>query len=501
MRESGQIFSSRRLIILTAAFLSMGVLQITGCAALLRDRIDRKAPSGPNVLWKPPSAALTRVDTTRKRAEIPERLLASINRLTLEDVVDLALRNNPNTKASWSSARAAAAKMGSKQGDYFPSIAADGSLTKVRGSVAGGRFNYNSISYEPSLSLSYMLFDFGKRRAEVNAARYAFYAAGWTHNATVQNVILQVEQAYFQYLYVKSLREAQEASLKEYQANLDAAEYRHKAGLATIADVLQAKTTLSQSQLALQAVEGQIQTIRGSLATAMGLPADIDYDVGFLPNELPVDQVSETVEQLIAEAETERPDLAAARAQALEAQAHIKSVRREGLPSINLGGGWGRIYYNSRDVHSDVTNLGVYLSFPLFTGFSNTYDLLQAQAEAEVAADRAQSLEQMVILDVWTSYYDLKTAAQRLKTSEDLLNSATESQLVASGRYKAGVGSILELLSVQAALEAARAQNLQARTDWFLSLAQLAHDTGSLWLPRNPSDEKSPKNSEKDEKK
>jgi outer membrane protein TolC len=69
---------------------------------------------------------------------------------------------------------------------------------------------------------------------------------------------------------------------------------------------------------------------------------------------------------------------------------------------------------------------------------------------------------------------------QRLTTSRDLLRDAQESVNVAMGRYRSGIGSILDLLTAEAALENARAEEVQARTDWFQSVAQLAHDTGSL---------------------
>ena len=87
------------------------------------------------------------------------------------------------------------------------------------------------------------------------------------------------------------------------------------------------------------------------------------------------------------------------------------------------------------------------------------------------------------MLQVWTSYYNLKTAAQRVKTARDLLASATQSQEVAAGRYRAGVGSILDLLVAQSAFANALAQEAQARSDWFVALALLAHDTGSLGPP------------------
>jgi outer membrane protein TolC len=125
----------------------------------------------------------------------------------------------------------------------------------------------------------------------------------------------------------------------------------------------------------------------------------------------------------------------------------------------------------------------IFFRFPLFTGGRNTYETLEAREQARAAEGRAETLQDQVVLQVWTSYYNLKTAAQRVKTARDLLASATQSQEVAAGRYRAGVGSILDLLVAQSAFANALAQEAQARSDWFVALALLAHDTGSLGPP------------------
>ena len=104
---------------------------------------------------------------------------------------------------------------------------------------------------------------------------------------------------------------------------------------------------------------------------------------------------------------------------------------------------------------------------------------LAAQADAE-------SFEQQVILQVWQSYQSVKTAEKQVGSARDLLASARQSAEVADGRYKAGVGSILDLLTAQTALANARAQEVQARANWLLSITSLAHDTGSLGPANNP---------------
>jgi outer membrane protein TolC len=81
---------------------------------------------------------------------------------------------------------------------------------------------------------------------------------------------------------------------------------------------------------------------------------------------------------------------------------------------------------------------------------------------------------------VFVSYYALQTAEQRVATADNLLASALQSAEVAAGRYREGVGSILELLTAQSALANARAQQVQSRWQWYTSLVQLARDAGVL---------------------
>jgi outer membrane protein len=85
-----------------------------------------------------------------------------------------------------------------------------------------------------------------------------------------------------------------------------------------------------------------------------------------------------------------------------------------------------------------------------------------------------------VALDVWKAYQSLTTATQSLKTTVDLVASAEQAERVALGRYKAGVGTVLDLLTAQSALASARLQRIQAALDWFVYRATLAQAVGTL---------------------
>jgi len=461
-------------------------LAAAGCSSLPSGRaIDNAVSRAPATPWQPPAEARLPPPTPPPAPAIPPEYLKEGATLSLPQVLDVALRNNPVTRFAWLAARSAAADVGSKRSEYFPTLEVDGQLARQKQAALGGQSIFLQTTYGPSASLTWLLLDFGGRGADVEEATRALFAADYTHNATIQNVILLVEQAYYQYLNAKGLKVAEEASLKAARESLAAAEERHRAGVSTIADVLQARTAFSQAELALESVDGQIQTIRGALATAMGVPANLPVEAGELPQDIPVDAAAESVDRFIAKAEAERPDLAAARLTALAAESHIRSVRAEGLPTLLANGSVNRIfYYNPLSVsHADVYSGAILLRIPVFTGWRNTYDVVKAREDAEAARAQVEILADQVILQVWTSYYNLKTAAQQVKTARDLFASARQSEEVALGRYKAGVGSILDLLTAQTAFASARAQEVQARASWFLAMAQLAHDTGALPPP------------------
>jgi outer membrane protein len=464
-------------------------LAAAGCVHHMREgRIEPGTASNPGTSWAPPPSEPSAAPAaTPAPAAIPPDLLEAAKGFGLNDLIDLALRSNPDTRAAWSAARAAAADLGSQRGAYYPNIFAQESTTWVKGSAVGGQFTFHSTTTNPSIALNYLLLDFGGRKAAVEESRQALVAADWTHNATIQNAVLGVQQAYYQYLNARALEVAAQAVIKEAQASLDAAEKRHAAGLSTIADVLQARTVMSQAQLGLETIQGQIQVVRGVLATAIGVPANTPFEVAIPEQEVPVSQGIEEVDRLIEQAQARRPDLAAARALVLKSEAHIERQRALSRPSLTTTVTDGRIYYSPDFNFQDTYSLGFLLTIPIFNGLSYQYGVFKAQADAETSRAQLESLRQQTIFQVWSSYYNQKTATQRVLTTRDLLSSAQQSYEAVSARYKAGVGSILDVLSGVRALADARAQETQARTDWFLSMAQLAHDTGTLWAPEAQS--------------
>jgi outer membrane protein TolC len=237
---------------------------------------------------------------------------------------------------------------------------------------------------------------------------------------------------------------------------------------------------LSQEQLNLETTQGNLQAARGGLAAALGLPANLPFDLVPMPAAIPVGMISLSVDSVINAALRNRPDLAAARAQAAAAAAQVRVARSSQLPSLTLGSNAARNYSTPPVFSGPSYSVTLGLSVPIFNGFSRQYDLAAARAQADAVSALADQTRQQVVTQVFVSYYALQTAEQRVATADDLLASAQQSVQVAAGRYREGVGSIIDLLTAQTALANARAQQVQSRWQWYTSLAQLARDTGVL---------------------
>jgi outer membrane protein TolC len=491
MREKDKVSCGRRVhtglppVLALAAALAI----LNGCShaeKVFRETIVPPEPgSYARTLPAPP-----RTETKTALELLPDNWQELAQRLSLADIVNIGLANNTVTRRTWLAARAAAAQVGINRAAYFPTVDVDGNLAHTKQSAIGGRFSFSQDVYGAAGTLNLLLFDFGGRDARFDEAWAGLLAADYAHNAAIQDVILNLEEGYYSYLGTKAQLSAAEANVREAEVNLEAARRRHEVGVATVADVLKARTALSEAQLLQQSLSGHIEALRGELATAMGIPASTPFDVGILPMEVAAEEITQEVEPLIEQALSSRPDLGEARWQAEQALARLKSAKAEGWPSISARSSAGRTYYfpGAFEKHDNNWSASLLLNFPLFTGLAHTHEVKKAQAEAEASQTQATHVEQQVVLDVWTGYADLKTAAQRVKTTRDLLASAEESERVALAQYKQGVGSILDLLTAQASLASARAQEILARSDWLLAMASLARATGALAPPLEQED-------------
>jgi outer membrane protein len=399
--------------------------------------------------------------------------------LTLADVAHSALCKNPETREAWASARQQAALLGIARSAYLPSLnnTLSGNLNAASPESELRGNPYANLSN--SLVASYLLYDFGNRDATLESARQLLLAASASQNSVIQSVLLSATQSYYQVQAGIALLESSLEAERASEESFKAAKARYEAGVSTPADKLQAQTAYAQASLTRISAEGGLKTAYGTLANVMGW--DANQSLSLAPRSaVNLEQnIEQDIDALIEQARLRRPDLMASEAQLKAAQASIDASRAAAKPTVSLS--VSNNSQNGSDLTSSNTgSIGLNVTIPLFGGYAPSYRIRSAEALAETRAAQRDRLRLQISLDVWSAYQSLRTANESVRAAQVLVTSAEESYRVALGRYKAGVGNILDTLNAQSALASARQQKIQSDLNWNIARATLAQAIGGL---------------------
>jgi TolC family type I secretion outer membrane protein len=415
---------------------------------------------------------------------------------TLPELVDFAEQNNPETRVAWESAKARAADLGISKSTLYPTIAAVALAQTVRTNLlfAPAYYRQTLFTFSPGLELDYTIFDFGRRLDEIAVSRNNLLAANFLFNDTHRRIIFQVMAAYYRVLNTKGNVDAAEANLKNAQTVQQAAEARLDLGLATLPDVLEARSAAAQADYDLQAAIGASEIAHGDLATALGVSPTIPLQVESIQSlNIPQD-LAVTVETAIDHALAQRPDLMQRVAELRAAASEVKAAKTAYLPTLSLQGTGGLSKtYGEQDQspgiysgNQEFWDAHLSLTWNLFDGFARESRLARAKAEQKQAAAEVDAMRDQVENEVWSAYSTARTALRQQKAAAALLESASSSYNAAFQSYSYGVRSQIDVVSAQRALAAARTADVNARTQLLTGMAALAFQTGDLLHAKGP---------------
>jgi TolC family type I secretion outer membrane protein len=402
--------------------------------------------------------------------------------LTFAAAVELALCANPQTRTAWAQAHAQAAALGSAESAWLPQISAAGSESRQYGKhedASGDIVTTAQNTGDAAVNLTWTLYDFGARTGRIESARGLLNAAAATVNSIVQQTVRSVVQTYYGVVAGDASVVAAKSTEQIAAHSLEIARALQAGGVGTLGDVLQAQTAYEQDILARVQAEAAAKSAHGTLAVTLGRTADQIFVLAPDPVPAEVPALSARMADLMKEAVRQRPDLAAARFQRDASEANITVARATGLPSISIGA-MHHLTATTGVPTQNYDQIGISISVPIFSGFSTTYAVRQAEAALHVSESNLEQVELNVTLDTWNGYYNLDSANQQLKATADLLKTAEENEQVSIGRYKAGVGSIVDVLTAQTALATARELRINAELGWNVARAQLAYALGRL---------------------
>lgn len=392
--------------------------------------------------------------------------------VSMDDLVVKALGQSPSLQAARSTVVAQEARVTTAKSDYWPSVSLSAGTSETT-SVSptqntAAPFNVSSSG----LSARQTLWNFGKREAAVDQAEAQTDVARSQLAATEVEVAFGVRQAYLNWVQAAGLEAQAKEQIGFADTTLAEAKARLKAGVAAQLEVTRAQTSVAQAKASLATARAATAQARRSLAAAIGQTTPVAGEPTFPATPA----IATRPLPALQEAAQQHPDLRTAQGQLAVAAASREAAERAGLPDLGADMSYG---LRARDF-SPAQNwqAGLSFSWPLFTGFAITSQAKAAEAQEQTVKANFEARRLTVLRDIDNAYLALEGAKETVPAAKTALDAARANLKQAQGRYRAGVGSIIEVTDAQSLLVSAQTDWVRATTSYHLAIASLQRAMG-----------------------
>src|SRR6266404_1856115 len=492
------------------------LLQLFLAIAIANARND--PPPRSDRTWSPPDLSSYERELAGQRFNEPETgSRVSINPgkvYNLAELIDIAERNNPETRVAWERARQAAAAVGLSESAYYPFLVASAAAGYDRAFIpfptlavnqkkllmnpslsdvsitGGGSLVTEAQVYRGELSAKWLLLDFGERSAVVAAAREQLMMANVGFNGTHQKIVFQVTERFYQLGTALQKVLVSQSALEAAQTVEQAVQARVDNGLATKPELLQAQQQSAQSEFDVEATTGLESDARVALVESIGLLPTVPLRVADLGQRSTSEETNDSVDELIERALWQRPDLVAKLANVHAKEDGIKKVRAEYYPKVAIDA-----HVTETELDVSIKNspyfgdrrptYGVFLtaSVPIFDGFARDRQMDIAKAELRGAENELAGARDSAVREVWRAYTDFKTALRKQDSAAKLVTASQDAFDAVLESYKQGLSTYPEIVSAQRNLAAARSVSHDTQSAIFTAATALALSTGDLARP------------------
>ncbi len=441
-----------------------------GLTLLFSAALFAQAPQAPNPTASIPPTPVAAAPTTQT--------------LTLAQAVAMAIQNHPKFIEAQNEEAAAGQRVTEARAAYYPNLNAE--ITGAQGNYPG-RLGAGSISASrlfnregQGLVVNQLVTDFGRTPSLVANSRLLLQASAQSTLATRYDVTLGVNEAYFGVLESQALVQVAQETVSTRQTLDEQVTALGKAQLKSQVDVSFADVNLSEAQLALIRARDNLQQSFVDLGRALGLDAaPVQYK---LAETVPPGAPPPSVDQLVADAVQNRPELSDLRLMYQAAQKFEAAERDLKRPNINLVALGGAVPYLNEVPAPPVgyEGVAVNIEIPIFNGHLFTAREKAALDESLAANQRLRNMLQQVEHDVRAAWLAANTAYQRIPVTVQMVSQAQLAQDLAQGRYDLGLASIVELTQAQLNLTQAQIENVSARYEYDSAYSSLQYTIGAL---------------------
>jgi outer membrane protein len=401
--------------------------------------------------------------------------------LTLEQAEMTALRHHPQIQSARYSALAANEVTRETRSAYYP--LAFGSLTGAGANpnsrlTAGGLNNpiiYNR--YANGLTLGQLITDFGRTNNLVASSRLRALAAQQNVRATREDVLLQVDRAYFNALKAQAVLRVAEETVKERQVVADQVAALAKSKLKSDLDLSFARVNLEEAKLLLVQAQNDLQASFAALSEALGYSDQRTFQLQDVPMPPPPPT---DLAPLVTEAFRQRPELIGQQFNEQASQKFARAQRDLWFPSVTMLASAGVTPYREVPLTDHYAAAGININIPIFNGHLFGAERAEAEFRAQAESQNLRDLQDRIARDVRVAWLNAHTAFQRVGLTQQLLEQANLALDLARARYQLGLGSIVELSQAQLNQTQAEIEQASAKYDYEIESSTLRYQLGSL---------------------
>lgn len=404
--------------------------------------------------------------------------------LTLDDTIRLALSQNPYHLASGERVQAAKAIVREAAANFFPTLNAQGLHTldekvfslefpdPITGKPQRVTMDFTR-DYQFSLSLSLPLFTGGRLISGFKQAKYNLLSTEEGARQSENTTVFNAKTAFYGCLIAKEFVKVAEEAVEVAEKHLKNVKSLHEVGMASKFDMLRSEVRVANLKPQLIKARNNLEIAKLGLKALLGIDLSQSLEI---KGELSYEAYEPDLEECLAKALRNRPEVSQLNYQKQMAEETVKLVRAADFPTVALSGTynfWADKLNFQKDTWQSFYAINLVLNVPIFNGFSASARVAQSKAVIRELELTRKGLEKTVGFEVRRAILNLKEAKESLLSQEKNVEQAQESLRIAELNFSEGLATTLDVSSVQADLSQAKINYTQALYDYVVSLAQL----------------------------
>ena len=451
--------------------LSLGVmLSLATTGVMAADSVTTSVNNGDQLTkYQKEAIQLTQKQLAEKAVQ-DSKTYENVLALNETRAIDLALANNRTAKQTKWGYEAAKSAVSQVAAGKNPSVSYAWNAQRTGGDTGSGKsgkhsFSIKAYAFNPQLD------------ASIDSARYTREGTGASYEEALQQAKYDAISGYYTLIMNRNLVDVAQQAVKDYQGHVTNVEAQYNVGLVASSDVLAAKTNLADSETSLVKAQNTANLAEASLNQVIAYP--VQTSITTAEHDLQYKPYNVTLEQAKAYAMLHRSALVKSALDVKSAEEAVRSAKAGYMPTVNIS--IVRDYGDPDGYFGTSTkswSVGASASWSLWDGGATQNAIKKANAQLEQAKEANLATVDAVLLAVQKAYLNLRSAEQTIQSTQTAVAQGQESFRIATLRYRAGVGTNLDVLDAETKLTTARNNYVQALYNYNISIAALEQLTG-----------------------